>query len=1349
MNPIRRAVPAIRRVALAALLCFAPYFAEAQHFTHISTADGLSQHTVMSVVQDTQGCMWFGTLDGLNRYDGYEFEVFRHVADQPHSIANNYIRKVALDCRGHIWAATKSGLSVYNPATQLFTNIPSESPVADFVEIDEGVIMVCTEGGLRFYDVEQESFVDDVLTSAVSPMRVASLLREGDIVWLGTPDKGLFTYSIGSGEVMRSSLLPSRRSVQQMLFDPQGRLWVATEGDGLYCLDVRQKRVVSHFRHGEGISSNFVRTLALDTEGRLWIGTYGGLDIYDGGTITSLHSDPFEKGSLSQNSIRSIYCDNQGGMWLGTYFGGINYHHPMANYFTHIERTADGKSLNSNFISCIVEDGDGSLWIGTNSGGVNHYNPTTKRVRHYLTDLDPMEGVESNDIKAIYVDDRRGEVYVGAHAGGLHILDKQTGRVRYRSLPGSERLDIYAILPKDERTLWIGTLDGLMEFDIHTQRFVHPRVVGADAESRPLERLSIRCLFLDSEGNLWVGGENGLRVYSVEAESVLVERRNAAVEASPRIDFVNGLCENSQRMVWIATSNGLYCYTPILNTLRHLTTADGLPSNTINGVEEDSNGRLWVSTTNGLSLFNPYMGSFRNYTTEDGLPGNQFNTSSHCYSSRGVMYFGGFNGITAFVPESLRDNPYTPAPMLTALYLLDYKVAPNDESKVLSCALSHTRRIDLRHDNNTFALHFSVPNYLSGQHNSFSWILEGYDKEWSTPSDIRSVSYANVPSGAYVFKVRVANNNGKWSPEVASVEVRIHPAWWQTVWAKVLFGLIVVGIALLVFKFVLERKTIENRLRLEQQESAHKEELHQMKQRFFINISHEFRTPLTLIINPLSEMIGRAGDGWMRKQLKYVERNAKRLLHLINQLMDYRRAELGVFKLRIAQTNVHRVVAENFAYYENLAHTKKIKYTLHSEVEGERLLVDEQYLELIINNLLSNAFNYTTSGAVSVEVAVRGEQLVLKVSDTGVGIAADQQSRIFERFYQAGSDHIGSGVGLSLVQRLVELHHGRVELESTPGEGSTFTVILPQRVDAYSTEELAVPEPQEPRAHTSNTHEMYLIGGEAVAENSTEEVESGRHGTILIAEDEDDIRDYLREGLGRNFTVLLAKDGKEALALLAANTVDLVLTDTMMPVMDGLKLCAQIKQNVKTSHLPVIMISAKSDLGDQLNAFGAGADDYLVKPFAMPVLEAKVRNTLRTHHRLHDKVSGSLAIVPEQVCFNALDEQILTKAVEVVRANIDNPKFSTDEFARAMNMSRSNLHLKLKTLTGESALDFVHKVRFEEACKLLRDGRWSISEISDKVGFSTPSYFATSFKKYMGCLPTEYQNRHTEQQDKA
>ena len=508
-----------------------------------------------------------------------------------------------------------------------------------------------------------------------------------------------------------------------------------------------------------------------------------------------------------------------------------------------------------------------------------------------------------------------------------------------------------------------------------------------------------------------------------------------------------------------------------------------------------------------------------------------------------------------------------------------------------------------------------------------------------------------------------------------------------------------------------------------------------MKMRFFINISHEMRTPLTLIINPLQEMIARSNDTWMQKQLKYVERNAKRLLHLVNQLMDYRRAELGVFKLRIRPENVHKILKENWAYYEKLAMKKKIRYSLISDIEGRLIHIDGQYLELILNNLLSNAFKYTERGEITIRAKEQDSQLFISVSDTGQGIAEDEQGKIFERFYQIDNQHIGSGIGLSLVQRLVELHHGQIKLESEPGEGSTFTIILPMSLTSYSQEEICNSDPSE--IHTSNSPEMYMIDTEKQEDESVEQSENKR-SRLLIAEDNDEVRNYMRNGLSKRFDIMLAKNGEEALQIMKEDKPDLVVTDMMMPVMDGKKLCIHIKQNISTSHIPVIMLSAKTDSKDEMDALKSGADDFITKPFSMSVLIAKIQNMLRTLHHIQDKATNSMDIAPEKISFNTMDEEFLTRAIKIVESHMDDTGFSTTDFAGAMNMSRSNLHLKLKALTGESALDFIRKIRFKEACRLLKDGRYSISEISDRVGFNTPSYFATCFKKYMGCLPTEY-----------
>ena len=1301
-------------------------------FAHISISDGLSQSTVISSCQDSRGQMWFATHNGLNRFDGYDFTVYLHDENDSTSVSDNIIRKVYIDSRGELWVGTEKGFSYYDREQDSFRNFLTDGrTVTGIAEINDGKFMVAIGGGLRLFDSRTWKW-DTGSQYQPETFGATILYRDEDNIWIGTSSDGLFCYSIDSKDIKRISAFKSEKSIQCLL-NHDGRIWIATEGDGLHSIGQDNGEIRTYHHQSDNprsLSSNYVRTLACDNDGNLWVGTFNGLSILKDEEFINIKSDPFIHGSLSQNSVRCICRDNQGGMWLGTWFGGINYWHPSSHRFEHIRMQHGGNTLNDNVVSCITEDQDGSLWIGTNSGGVNHYDPIKDHYTYYrLESSSKSPHLESNDIKAIYVDEDSDKVFVGAHAGGLNIIDRRRKTIRHAEESG--QLDIYAIIPNGNGHLILGTLDGLKEFKMKTGQISS---LDEDIDGYPIKKIRIRALMRDSQGRLWIGGENGLTTYRNE-DGQLARCEIHLPESPLHSVSVHSFYESSTRLIWIATRTGLWCYDDRGNNLTHYTIADGLESDIINGIEEDSFGMLWISTNNGLSCFNPFSGTFRNFSISDELQNNQFNSGSHCRRRNGEIMFGGINGINSFDPSSIENNPFTPQPLITRLEVFNKEIRPSDESGILEKSIMETKEIVLKHDQNSFTLNFTVSNYLAGRNNSFAYMLQGYDKDWYNIRNSRSVSYSNLKHGKYTFMVKAANNDGVWNENPTTLQIRIAPVWFRTKFAISLFIVMAILLFIALYAFIVERKERESRLELEKQEKAHQEDIHQMKMRFFINISHEMRTPLTLIINPLEEMISKSTDSWMRKQLKYCERNAKRLLHLVNQLMDYRRAELGVFKLRVRQENVHKIVKENWAFYEKLAQNKKIRYNLVSEIEGKSIFIDGQYLELILNNLLSNAFKYTDEGSITLKVYDRDEKLMIEVSDTGTGIPSDQKSRIFERFYQVDNEHIGSGIGLSLVQRLVELHHGAIRLHSEVNKGSTFIIELPMSSTAYTEEELEDRNNQE--AHTTNVPDISMLEGEKHIEVMGQSDQKKR-GRLLIAEDDDEIRAYMNEELSKLFEITLAKNGEEAIQALKENEPDIVLTDMMMPVMDGMKLCSHIKQNINTGHIPVIMLSAKTDSKDELEAFKMGADAYIQKPFSMVMLIARIQNTLRTRHRLHDKVTKSMDISPEKISFNVMDEMILNKAINIVEQNMDNAEFSTEEFAKAMNMSRSNLHLKLKALTGESALDFIRKIRFKEACRLLKDGRYSISEISDMVGFNTPSYFATCFKKYIGCLPTEY-----------
>ena len=835
-------------------------------------------------------------------------------------------------------------------------------------------------------------------------------------------------------------------------------------------------------------------------------------------------------------------------------------------------------------------------------------------------------------------------------------------------------------------------------------------------------------------------GEMGISVFNQVGTSLL-PNTDFQIASVLKQAFVNCFYETSSGYLWIGTRNGLFALKESDKQFLQYTTENGLPSNVIYGILEDAYGRLWISTNQGLSCLNPESGKFRNFTIMDGLQGNQFNAGAYCRKDNGYMLFGGVNGITSFRPETLIDNPYAPKPVINKLFVHNKEVLPDDETGILKESITYVNRITLSSSQNSFAISFVVSNYIAGKHNTFTYKLEGYDNVWYKQNDISLVSYSNLPAGDYTFCIKAANNDGKWNEEPAILHIHILPVWYSTWWALSLFAL---SFALLVFgivRFFWLRKSMQAEIRMERLDKEKREEISQMKIRFYVNISHELRTPLTLIVAPLQELLDRISGHWEHERLLYVQRNTNRLLHLVNQLMDFRRAELGIFELRAVYSNAYKRILNCFMNYESLSKRKDIDYNFYTELQDKNVLFDENYLDLIANNLLSNAFKYTEVGeSITVKLYIEGDNLVLQVIDTGIGIPLEKQEKIFERFYQVENGREGSGIGLSLVQRLVELHHGRIILQSEVGKGSTFTIYLPQDESVYTQEELlgGSGNEGEQRVYSTNANDIYIGDDEKFGEeDSTDEV-NGKRGTILVVEDNRELRRYLVNGLSALFDMLETENGQKALDILKDKDVDLIITDVMMPIMDGVRLCKLVKQNLRTCHIPVYMLSAKVDIKYQLEGLQVGADDYIAKPFSMEVLRTKILNMLRTRYRIFERYSNMTEIKPEKLTNNTMDEELLRKAIAVVEKNMDNVEFSTEQFAREMNMSRSNLHLKLKAITGKSAIDFIHKIRFNRACQLLKEGKYTVSEISFMVGYNTPSYFAARFKKYIGCLPTEY-----------
>lgn len=1312
-------------------------------FVHIGFSEGLSQSTVVDITQDKQGNMWFATYNGLNKYNGYEFTVYKHNESDSCSIGENIVRTCYRDNSGNIWAGTAQGLSLYDANKDNFRNFiySNACDIRGITDFDENKLLLMTNRQLVLFDRVKEQFLENELPAAFSSIRPTSLRQQEDKIYIGSRE-GIFIYSFLEKKLKRILIKELKgKNILALLQESVNRLWVGTEGHGLFLVNPQTDEVV-RYMHVAGdkgtISSNYIRALAFDPEQRLWIGSTNSLNIYDAKENCFFVCNNNDRDGLSHNSVRSIFKDSQGGMWVGTYWGGINYYHPLKKRFQELE--IPKIHLNNSVIGCIREDSQENLWIGTNEGGVNCYNPRTRRVIHYTEE----NGLGANDVKSIYIDDANELVYVGTHAGGLNIIHRKNGRIETLGEKGNVR-NIYAIEPTGDGNFWISGLSSLSYFDARRKTFSRIDL------NRKVLKQGITFIYRDSKRRLWIGGKNGVEVFRDDNERLSYYPLLSSDEPFKH-KFVNCVYETRDGVFWIATRSGLYRFDEDKKETKLYTTEQGLPDNAVHGILEDEYGKLWLGTDMGLGSLSPETETFRNYTDIDGLQSNQFTENAFCCTKDNRMYVGGINGITTFRPAQLVDNPYTPPVVITQLHLFNKQVRPDDATGILKKDISTTKRITLTARQKMFSLQFVVSNYISGVHNTFAYMLKGYDDEWYY-TDMRTVSYSNLPQGTYHFLVKAANNDGKWNDIPTDLEIVVLPIWYKTWWATMLFTVLICAAAILMFRYFWIRKMMRAQILLERKDKERQKEINEMKLRFFINIAHELRTPLTLILAPLRELLGQVNDRKMYKQLEYIKKSTNRLLHLVNQLMDYRRAELGIFALNVFRNRIYETVQKTFSLYERVAQEKNIRYHLDSKIEGKEVFCDPEYLELILNNLLSNAFKYTNEGGnIIVTLEKQGNELSLSVQDTGCGIPSDKQEKIFERFYQVNNAGMSSGIGLSVVKKLVDMHHGRIELKSEEGIGSTFSIFLPADESAYAPEEIAKDGiAKNDKKFSANMLPLLLDKDieEPVVEETGEKVANAgkEKKNILIVEDNHEILHYLTDELGEMYNVWEAGNGEEALEIVKEQEIDLILTDIMMPVMDGLQLCSQIKQNVRTCHIPVIILSAKADLDEQLEGLQTGADDYISKPFVMAVIKTKIRNMFRTRYRALQYYSKSLEVEPEKMSLNSMDEALLKKAKEVVEQHLDDVEFSTEIFAREMCMSRSNLHLKIKALTGESSYDFIRKIRFNRAAKLLLEGGYTVAEISCRVGFNVPSYFSTSFKKYFGCLPTEYAQKKKEQQN--
>lgn len=1297
-------------------------YAPHMSFKKIGIPQGLPHATVNSMACDNEGMLWIATPDGISRFDSYSFKNYHPSSGRKH--VRPGIKHVAAE-GGRIYASGATIMYRYNADSDNFDSFEMpdrSSTIRTFAVTSDTTIVIGTGRGVCLFNPQNGAF-RHIIPELTEP--VNALVQLGDTLYAGLG-------SLGVARITADGLagylpLPPNTDVNTLLADGR-KLLVGTEGQGIYIYSPGNGSLA---RHGVMPPDSHVRALAFDNGKNLWAGTFDGLYIISPDR-ENIHKVPAGDDGISHSSVRAICPDRQGGIWLGTFFGGLNYYNPLNNQISSLRKgNTAGKSLNDNIVSVMTEDSRQRIWIGTNNGGVNIFDPADNSFRYFTS----ADGLGSNDVKAIHIDETSGKAYIGTHIGAMTILDINSGKMHSANIPSR---NVFAIEPSLDGRLWLNAFNCLFIYDPRTGA-VSDRVEIFCGKRQLLRSTG---LYRDAEKRLWVFGEDGATVFT-EKNGQLKQVRFFPDSISDSMVGIEDVFQDTERRIWLATDNGLRAFSASGKELWHFTGNDGLPSHIINAVSEDAAGKIWVSTNHGIARINGDNGHIDNFSSRDSFGNSRFSVKSVLNTSSGKMMFGGIDGIRIFNPSVLETNPYSPTPRITGLRLFNKEVTPGDDTGLLDRSIGTTDRLTFNSDQTSFTIEFSVCNFPSAGENTFYYMLDGLDRQWiPLAAGSRSVTYSNLPPGSYRFMLKAANCDGLMSEHSASIGIRILPVWYLSWWAVLLWTVLLLGALGFVLRIIWHRKMLAAKMDMQKADFERQQKTEEMKIRFFINLSHELRTPLTLMMLPVDELLARKNDAVTTEKLNTVKNNTLRILHIVNQLLDYRRAEMGMFRLKVHDTDINMLARRIFASYDSMARHKNIRYTFDSTVGDNALALDRDYIELILNNLISNAFKYTPDGqSISLQLSFDGSVLHMAVKDSGCGIPADKLEKIFTRFYQINDAGSGNGIGLSLVKRLVELHHGNISVSSRLGEGSEFIVSLPATSSAYSNDERA----EENTADSAGTH--CDVRPFIRIPDSSPEIESGpvndntdnnsSRPTVMVVDDNSEILKYIGDTLKHSYNVVLAANGAKAIEQLTSEKIDLILTDVMMPDVDGVQLCRAVKRNLRTSHIPVIMLSAKSDIADQMDGMDVGADDYIPKPFSLELLKAKIRNQLRTRSRLIDLYSSSTEIEPAKVAMNPLDEEFLNKAINVMDKHLDDSQFSTDAFAREMFMSRSNLHLKMKALTGDSTNEFIRRVRMNKALELLRSARYTVSEVSAMVGYSTPSYFATSFKKFFGYSPSD------------
>lgn len=1300
----------------------------AQHefrFSHIQVENDLSSNYVRAIAQDLYGFIWIGTDEGLNRYDGKNIKLYRAEDAE----ASEYISSL-YNSKGTLWVGTEIGVYTFNYEKDILEplNIRTEnnqsikSNVCHIAEDKDGNLWFSTIGqGLFKYNpnkqwLEQYEFRDNqgVITYTMidneNQVWVISNYGKNPIFKLNKAENNFEPFPI-------KNLRANETAHGLTLFeDTNHQLWVGTWESGLLQVDKYSGAASVHLHPKDNIQGTMhIHSIMEYAPHKLLIGSDDGLLLYN--TQTEEHQlfteDDTNIHSLSNRFVYPIIKDHEGGIWVGTYYGGVNYLAPNSGQFEAYQHSSIYNSVSGSVISSFCEDEDGRIWIASDDGGLNCFSPQDKHFTHYLPDGTP-NSLSYHNVHALCVDG--DNLWIGTYSGGVNVLNKKTGRFKvYNSVANDpSTLDgssSYAIFKDREDRIWVSTMSGVNLYNRDKDNFT--RVKSIDALIIDIDQ--------DTKGNLWFTTQGkGVFKYNPERH---IWKSYTNTQGGLASNYANCTIIDKNGQIWLGTMNGLQRYNLGKDCFELIELT--IPNQNICGIVEDRH-ILWLTTGKGLVRYAPDEPT-QIFMKNDGLQSDQFLLNSIMKAKDGKIYMGTANGFNAFHPHQIKTNQTISPVVITDIELFNKRLQVGDER--LPQAINQSNELHLSHKDHTVSLLFASLSYCTPEKNQYAYKLEGFDNEWNYIGSQNKATYTNLTPGTYTFKVKATNNDGVWNEKGSLLKITIHPPFYWNFFSKLLYAALAF-IALTYFiRTLLKRSEIKHTKTIKELNENKEYEVREAKINFFTTIAHEIRTPVSLIIGPLEKIMRTSAElpEFIRHDLDIIDRNSQRLLFLVNQLLDFRKVEKEGLKMKFASYRIGEVVkAVCERFKPSITHNGK-QFEAEYPDENFTAVIDSEAITKLVSNLLTNANKYTKD-YVKIECKEQPDHqtFVIKVSDNGMGISKDEQKKIFKPFYQAMDNKPGTGIGLSIVKSIVEAHNGSIEVKSEVGKGSSFIVTLP----------ITQPESvQEASATTLNPSIPEDIIQESLP---TIHLSDKKKPNMLIVDDNEEMLNFLTSSFTEKYTIFTAEDGLQALSILKENEMTLIVSDWMMPNMNGVELCKAVRANQATSHIPFILLTAKTDNASKIEGMDCGADAYIEKPFSVQYLEACIKNLVDLRTLLHKKFSQIPTMPLASIANNSTDDQFLHRMNDIIEENFSNPELSVDFLAERLCISRSGLFAKIKTLANITPNELIQVVRLKKAAALLLENKYRINEICYMIGFNNPSYFSKCFQKQFGMKPGEF-----------